>query len=150
MKKAFTLVELIVVIAVIAILMAALGTGVRKAQSRSRIARAEAETGEITSAIRAYRNYVDDGIPIQTAWSDADESGLDYILGGRTDRAGKPVPVLYNASVMGGKIRDPWGTPYQFRVVKAEDSSESDDVATSMETGVFLPNRYNRLAEAGQ
>ena len=63
MKKAFTLVELIVVIAIIAILMASIGASVRKAQLRSRIARAEAEANEITNAIRAYENFVDTGIP---------------------------------------------------------------------------------------
>ena len=58
MKKAFTLVELIVVIAIIAILMAAIGTSVRKAQLRSRIARAETEANEMTNAIRAYELLV--------------------------------------------------------------------------------------------
>ena len=45
MKKAFTLVEMIVVVAVIAILMASIGVAVNKAQLRSRIARAETEIG---------------------------------------------------------------------------------------------------------
>ena len=149
MKKAFTLVEMIVVIAVIAILMAAIGSGVRKAQLRSRIARAQAEANEMTSAIRAYENFVDTGIP-ERADVEADESSLSFILGDGTDRAGNKIPILYNASVVVGKIRDPWGTPYRVRIVPKEGGDANDDVAKNMSTGVFLPNRYGRMAQEGK
>ena len=120
MKRAFTLVEMIVVVAVIAILMASIGASVYKAQLRSRIARAEAESNEITNAIRAYENFVDTGIPERNnVDADESESSLGFILGDGTDRAGNKVPVLYNASVVAGKIRDPWGTPYKVRVNSA-------------------------------
>jgi prepilin-type N-terminal cleavage/methylation domain-containing protein len=145
MKRAFTLVEMIVVVAVIAILMASIGASVYKAQLRSRIARAEAESNEITNAIRAYENFVDTGIPERNN-VDADESSLGFILGDGTDRAGNKVPVLYNASVVAGKIRDPWGTPYKVRVNSAGAEDANDQVARGMETGVFLPNRYNKMA----
>ena len=149
MKKAFTLVELIVVIAIIAMLMAAIGTSVRKAQLRSRIARAETEVNEMTNAIRAYENFVDTGIPERND-VDTDESSLGFILGNGTDRAGNPMPVLYNATVMAGKIRDPWGTPYRVRVIPVGGEDATDDVASGMTTGVFLPNRYNKMAESGR
>lgn len=145
MKRAFTLVEMIVVVAVIAILMASIGASVYKAQLRSRIARAEAESNEITNAIRAYENFVDTGIPERNN-VDADESSLGFILGDGTDRAGNKVPVLYNASLVAGKIRDPWGTPYKVRVNSAGAEDANDQVARGMETGVFLPNRYNKMA----
>ena len=145
MKRAFTLVEMIVVVAVIAILMASIGASVYKAQLRSRIARAEAESNEITNAIRAYENFVDTGIPERNN-VDADESSLGFILGDGTGRAGNKVPVLYNASVVAGKIRDPWGTPYKVRVNSAGAEDANDQVARGMETGVFLPNRYNKMA----
>jgi len=148
MKKAFTLVELIVVIAIIAILMAAIGTSVRKAQLRSRIARAETEANEMTNAIRAYENFVDTGIPERND-VDADESSLGFILGEGNDRAGNPMPVLYNASLVAGKIRDPWGTPYRVRVNSASGEEANDEVARGMTMGVFLPNRYNKMAESG-
>ena len=147
MKKAFTLVELIVVIAIIAILIASIGTSVRKAQLRSRIARAEAEANEMTNAIRAYENFVDTGIPERND-VDADESSLAFILGEGNDRAGNPIPVLYNASVVAGKIRDPWGTPYRVRVNQMSGDEANDEVARGMTTGVFLPNRYNKMAES--
>lgn len=149
MKKAFTLVELIVVIAIIAILMASIGASVRKAQLRSRVARAEAEANEITNAIRAYENFVDTGIP-ERGDVDADESSLGFILGDGTDRAGNKIPVLYNASVVAGKIRDPWGTPYRVRVTAMSSEDANDQVARGMETGVFLPNRYNKMAEGAR
>lgn len=146
MKKAFTLVEMIVVVAVIAILMASIGVAVNKAQLRSRIARAETEAGEITNAIHAYGNYVDTGIP-ERSDVDADEMSLAFILGGGTDRAGGQVPVLYNASVTGGKILDPWGKPYRVRIMKLGADTAQDQVARGMTTGVLVPNRYNKMAE---
>lgn len=145
-KRAFTLVELIVVIAMIAILMAAIGSGVRKAQLRARIARAQGEANEMTSAIRSYENFVDTGIP-ERSDVDADESSLSFILGEGTDRAGGRVPVLYNASFVAGKIRDPWGTPYRVRIIQMPSGTSSDDVAKDMSTGVFVPNRYGRMAQ---
>ena len=53
MKRGFTLVELIVVIGMIAVLMASIGTGVHKAHLASKMKRAEAEANEMTNAIRA-------------------------------------------------------------------------------------------------
>lgn len=136
---------MIVVIGIIAILMAALGASISRVQLRSRIARAQAEANEMTNAIRAFENYVDTGIPERND-VDADESSLAFILGGATDRAGNKVPVLYNAAVVTGKIRDPWGTPYRVRVNAMSKDSSNDDVARNMETGVYLPNRYGRMA----
>ena len=144
MRRGFTLVELIVVIGMIAVLMASIGAGVRKAQLASQMKRAEGEANEMTNAIRAYENYVDDGIPVKPDWTDADESSLSFILGSGTDRAGHAVPVLYNAKVVGNKIRDPWGTPYQFRVAEMDAGVAGDEVARNMTTGVIVPNRYGR------
>lgn len=148
MRRAFTLVEMIVVIAVIAILMAAVGSGIAKAQLRSRIARAQAEANEMTNAIRAYENFVDTGIP-ERSDVEADESSLNFILGDGTDRAGNQLPILYNASIVAGKIRDPWGKPYRVRIIPFAGGEANDDVAKGMSTGVFLPNRYGRMAQEG-
>ncbi len=151
MKKAFTLVEMIVVIGIIAILMGAIGTSVAKAQLRSRIARAHSEANEMTNAIRAYENYVGDTKMPTMNDEDASESKLGFLLGnGETDRGGNPIPVLYNASIVSGMIRDPWGTPYRVRINAYDDDTANDPVAQNMRTGVFLPNRYNRLAGGAQ
>ena len=146
MKRGFTLVELIVVIGMIAVLMASIGIGVRKAQLTASVKRAEGEANEMTNAIRAYENYVDNGLPSKADWTDADESSLAFILGSGTDRAGNPIPVLYNATIVADKIRDPWGTPYQFRIAEADPGESGDEVAKNMQTGVFVPNRYGRHA----
>ena len=60
MKKGFTLIELLVVIGMIAVLTGAVSSSVMKARKRAQIARAEAETQEMTNAILAYENYDDD------------------------------------------------------------------------------------------
>ena len=66
MRKAFTLVEMLVVVAILAILMASLSMSFASAQKKARIAKATVEAGEITKAILAYGNMVDTGIPEMT------------------------------------------------------------------------------------
>ena len=138
MKKAFTLVELMVVVGIIAILMAALSVSFASAQKKQKIAKAASEVGEITKAIRAYENYVDTGLT-------ADENTLDFILGLKgTDRAGNKIPVLYNGQLTNGKLLDPWGHPYIVTV--AAINMTTSPVGSSMSMGVYLPNRYGRMA----
>ena len=145
-RKAFTLVELLVVLGIIAILMAALSTSVSGAQRRARIAKAKAQANEITNAIRAYANMVDTGLE-EMEEREATESAMAFILGqGGTDRAGNEIPVLYNASITGGAIRDPWGRPYHVTVKALDATAQGDSVATGMAEGIFIPNRYGRRA----
>jgi len=144
MKKAFTLVELMVVVGIIAILMAALSVSFASAQKKQKIAKAASEVGEITKAIRAYENYVDTGLPEMTE-VEADENTLDFILGLRgTDRAGNKIPVLFNGQLTNGKLLDPWGHPYIVTV--AAINMTTSPVGSSMSMGVYLPNRYGRMA----
>ena len=57
MKRAFTLVELLVVVGMIAILTGAVGVSVSDARARAREMKALAEVKEMTNAILAYENY---------------------------------------------------------------------------------------------
>lgn len=145
MKRAFTLVELLVVIAILAILMASLGASIAQAQLRSKITKARAQADGITQAIRSYADYVDTGLqPMDGV--EADESSLSFILGHGVDRNGQPIRILYNASIVGGKIRDPWGNPYLVTIKSVSAAGEGDQMATGLEEGVFIPNRYGRRA----
>lgn len=149
MRKAFTLVELLVVVAMIAILMGAASSVVAKAQKRARIARAEADVREMTNAILAYENW-DKKHSLSSMASgseqEATDSSLSFILGGKTANGNK-IPVLYNAAVSSdGSIRDPWGTPYRFKIEKAGGIEVKDSVIKSMTTVINIPNMY-RLSE---
>ena len=141
MRKAFTLVELLVVIAMIAILMGAATTSVVGAQKRAKISRAQTEAQELTKAILAYANYTDDGTLSElTGLNDveADENNLKCILGKETKR-GSTVPVLYNASIAkNGKFLDPWGNPYRVTVKKG--ATITPPGVPTMQVGVFYPN----------
>ncbi|MDY5596194.1 MAG: type II secretion system protein [Kiritimatiellia bacterium] len=151
MKKGFTLIELLVVIGMIAVLTGAASSAVMKARRRSQIARAETETREMTNAILAYENWDDDhslkNYVTSGSWKDATEDALQFILGGVQNRQGK-VPVLYNAAITGGSLRDPWGNPYQYMVKQAGDASQdsADTVGRSLSTYMFLPNLWRLKA----
>ena len=154
MKKAFTLVELLTVIAVIAILMAAFTTSVEKARRRAKIARATQEIKEMTNAILAYEQYAVDRTLKNDAngsWAKCSEGAMAMILGGRSGASGEKIPVLYNAHITQGMILDPWGHPYQY-CIKAvtktaieENQQRKDFVeAFKLKPMAVLPNE-NRL-----
>lgn len=150
MKRGFTLIELLVVIGMIAILTGAASSSVMKARKRSQIARAETEVREMTNAILAYENWDDDRSLKRIAgtfstWTDAKEGNLAFILGGVQNKQGT-VPVLYNAAIVAGAIRDPWGTPYQCIVKDSGNAADSsaDSVGKGLSTFMYLPN-LNRL-----
>lgn len=144
MKKAFTLVELLVVVGMIAILMGAVGSSVGRARRRAMIAKATQEAKEMTNAILAYENFAP-GRSLQSVanggWASASESSLKFILGGGETEGGGKIPILYNAHLQsGGDIADPWGRPYEFMIRKA------GAIASRSESGFLtapsLPNFY--------
>ena len=148
MKKGFTLIELLVVIGMIAILTGAASSSVMKARKRSQIARATTEVREMTNAILAYENWDDDRslkrYQTSKSWSKATEDALQFILGGVQNKQGN-IPVLYNAAITGGQIKDPWGTAYEFMIAEAGDASDTkDNVGDGLNTFMYLPN-LNRL-----
>ena len=151
MKRGFTLIELLVVIGMIAILTGTASSAVMKARKRSQIARAEAETQEMTNAILAYENYDDDHslkkYQTSKAWKEATEDSLQFILGGVENKQGK-VPVLFNAAIRGGSVLDPWGTPYQYMIADAGSAEDSkDQVGSGLSTYMYLPNLWRLKAD---
>lgn len=144
-EKGFTLVELIVVMAMIAILAAAMTTSVVKAQRRARISRAQTEAREITNAILAYQNYDEEGTLAGHTMEDqeAEEGKLGFILGKEKSR-NSDVPVLYNAAITAGKILDPWGNPYRITVKKG--ATINPPGVSSLKIRAFYPN-WHRVRE---
>lgn len=145
MRRGFTLIELMVVMAMIAVIAGALTSGVAKAQKRSKISRAQTEAREITNAILAYQNYDEDGSLDKFLMEDqeAEEGKLGFILG-KVKSRNSDVPVLYNAALTGGKILDPWGHPYRITVKKGD--SINPPGVNGVKIRMFYPN-WHRVVE---
>ena len=145
---AFTLVELLVVIAMLMVLIGSASSAVLSAQKRAKIAKATAGVQEMTNAILAYENMVKDGeMPAGfESWTDANEGKMGFILG----KAGKgefgDVPVLYNGEVRGGQLVDPWGMPYRVMIRKGTLATSDKILKNSMKSNVYFPNMYRILA----
>ena len=82
-NRGFTLVELIVVIAMIAIFMAAVGTAIGKTRERARIEKARSDVKVVSQAILAWENYSRGGKHELREMNDeeADSSTLAFLLG---------------------------------------------------------------------
>ena len=146
MKNAFTLVELLVVVGMIALLTGAVGTSVSESRARARIAKAQAEVKEMTNAILGYEQFAKvHGLEMPTLDVDANDGDLGFILGKAGSVDGVKVPVFYNGSVSGdGKLRDPWGRPYRVKIVEGTVPTVNQEVTM---TGYQLPNIYRISAE---
>ena len=148
-KNGFTLVELLVVIAMIVLLTGAMSTAVTGSIKRARIQKATVEVKAITQAILAYENETRNGtdyeLPVLTQ-ADCDQSTIGFLLGRETSQSGK-IPVLLMAALTsGGKMLDPWGHPYKVTIRKNSFRPNYRTMTGSLQTGFFLPNFY-RLRE---
>ena len=83
MRRGFTLVELFVVMAILAVLIGTMSLSVSRAQQRARIATAQTTVREITHAILSYQNYDDEGSLANYLMEEqpANEGKLGFILG---------------------------------------------------------------------
>lgn len=146
-KRGFTLVELLVVVAMIAIILGAISTSVTAAQQRARIQKATSDVKVITQAILAYENYnknyeLQPMGAIGAGGVDADANSLAFLLGNsEAAKSGGQIPALLMASLRsGGKLMDPWGTPYKLHIQAGVVSTPS--ASASLQTRYFLPNFY--------
>lgn len=149
-KNGFTMVELLVVIAMLMILAGSITTSVGSASRRAKIQQATTELQEMTKAILAYENYgrVNEDSPLSSHLmeeKEATESNMGFILGLESLKNGQSgnIPVLFNAEIKNGAIRDPWGNPYRvtIRQSKIDPKETSSDTPRSY---VMFPN-FNRL-----
>ena len=149
-KSGFTLVELLVVIAMIAVLLAAFSTSVTAARQRARIQKAKAEVHAISQAILASENWATSSGNYEidlNGTMEVSENTLRRIFGGETAQSGGQIPSMLQASLgSDGKMRDPWGHPYWVRITKNTFTPVFKTATGSMTTGFYLPNLY-RLKE---
>lgn len=147
--RGFTLIELMVVVAMIAIIAAAMTSAVAQAQRRAKISRAETEAKELTNAILAWQNYDPSGSLSKYVMEDAEaeESKMGFVLGKETGRGGKQVPVLFNATISRGRFVDLWGNPYRVTIKPGERVNPPG--VPNMNIRVFYPN-WHRLGGSRQ
>ena len=101
----------------------------------------------MTNAILAFENYAPGHTLDKYAngsWAPCTESSMAMILGRETGANGEQVPVLYNASIRGGQLLDPWGRPYEYMIEKT--SPFAAGAVPNLLTAPALPN-YFRLSD---
>ncbi len=148
-KRGFTLIELMVVIAMIAMIIGALATSYTSAQERSRVEKARSEVKAISQAILAYENFNRDTGELPTMTDrEADSGSIGFLIGngGNAESGGKIPALLLAALQSGGKMRDPWGTPYRITIRPGGAAIKMESASGAMQTGYMLPNLY-RLSE---
>lgn len=130
--NAFTLVEMLVVTGMLTILMGVAFSGLGQARAQARVAKANTEIRELVNAILSYEAENEE-LDIASAPKDATASNIGKLLGGGTDK------VYLNAPVVNGAFRDPWGTPYRYRVVEGRVDEGN---RTTVSAAVTFPNRH--------
>ena len=138
-KRGFTLVELIVVIAMIAVFMASVGTAVGKTRERARVEKARGDVKVLSQAILAWENYARNG---KNELREMNDVEADLGQGESANSGDIPVLAMVQLSA-NGKMLDPWGRPYLIRIKEGKiDRPENLDLGTCY----YLPNFY-RLTE---
>ena len=133
-EKGFTLVELLVVLGMIGMLIGALASSVIGAQRRAKVAKAESEVKKRE-------------LPTMTN-RDADEGAVGFLIGqGGTAESGGKIPTMLIAQLTsGGKMLDPWNTPYKISIKSGGANVRMTSASGTMQTGYYFPNFY-RLGE---
>ena len=140
--------ELMVVVAMIGIIMSAIVSSTAAAQERTRREKALSEVKTITQAILAYENVAKSGELPTMENRDADDNSLGFITGkgGESRYGGKVGSMLAAIYRKGGKMTDPWGTPYKITIRASGASVRIESASGAMQTGYYFPNFY-RLSE---
>lgn len=115
-EKAFTLIELLIVITIIGILAAMVLPRITGRTEEARIKRAEAEIyGTLATALDMYEldlgRYPES---LEQLWNDDAPSGFDP----DTYKDIWKGPYLKRAKIKGDSILDPWGRPYAYEAVE--------------------------------
>lgn len=160
MRKAFTLVELLVVVGMIAVLMGAMTSAVQQARERARVQKATNDVKVITQAILAYEIWNGDELPTMGSRGraaggvEANEGSLGFLIGkgnaeGVAGGSGSSqLPVLLMAQLRnGGALADPWGTPYRVTIAESKANIRLKTVTGALSTSYWLPNFYRNWKE---
>jgi len=105
----FTLVELLVVVAILGILASLIAAGAQSARRRGAVTKAKATIGALETAIAMYHGdmgmYPPSGNPSLRAAMEDDPGDADW---------GGPYMEFKQDELKDGQLVDPWGTPYLY------------------------------------
>lgn len=147
MRKGFTIIELLVVLAMLMVLAGSIGVGVSSAQKNARKAKATATVREITNAILAYENASKTHEIPNTLSGPTTRSSLAPLLGmGGSGVDNSKLQVLFNMDSRGDVLYDPWGKPYEV-IIKQNNATVRDDALNDVTTTTFMPNFYRLNAD---
>lgn len=148
------MVELLVVIAMLLVLAGAVTTSVNSANQRAKIQQATSDVQEMTNAILSYENYgrANDDSPLSNHLMEekpANEADMAFILGKESLKNGQSgnIPVLFNAQIRKGAIRDPWGNPYYVTVRQGTIDPKETSSDNNVRSFVAFPNFNRRPAD---
>ena len=151
-RRAFTMVELLVVVGMIAVLTGAMTSAVHRARERARIQKATSDVKVISQAILAYETWNEENkLPTMGSRGraangvEATAANLGFLIGqgGGQGASGENIPVLLMAQLKsGGTIVDPWGTPYRVTIAKGSANIDLESTMKNLTTRFWLPNLY--------
>lgn len=140
-SNAFTLVEMLVVLGMISILMSVTFTGIGRARTSARIAKANSEVRSLMNAWLSYEASYDDWpVAVQGETIEATEGNIAELLGKNESKT-----VFLNAQMSNGAFRDPWGTPYRFRLLS--DTGGENKTTDYFGSAITFPNRMRAVVD---
>ena len=142
-RRAFTLLELMLAIAVIGILMSMLGAAAYSARQRAYVTLATAETQQIASAFKSYylANHKWPGKWENGASDTLTRQNLAPIIGSE----GTVYLDISDFRFEGDAFLDPWGHPYTVTTRKIDQPEVSDTI----EGAISFPNQLRHYYEEG-
>ena len=141
-RKAFTLLELMLAIAVIGILMSMLGAAAYSARQRAYVTLATAEAQQIATAFKSYylaNHKWPDGFG--GAGADLSKANLGPLIGDE----GTVYLDISDFRFEDDLFKDPWGHPYRV----ATSQIKTPQISDVIEGAVSFPNHFRHYYEEG-
>ena len=144
----FSLLEMMLVVAVIGILMGMLGAAAYSARQRTYVTLAQAEAQQIATAFKSYwlaKDKWPEGFG--SGWTKLNRGNLAVLMGGDSDGIVylNVPPDRFESPDDKAPFLDPWGHPYEVSI----ESIESTIVSDTLEGTVTFPNFMRHYYEDG-